>query len=403
MDGYFTYDRDVLFQQVWSEPVRKLAKRYSISDVALAKVCRKLRVPVPSRGYWAQVAAGQQPVKPELEALPEGSQTKLYVRRGRREVVEFTAEAEALASREKSPDAAIVVPETLAEPHPLVSSTAKILGRMTTSDSGVVCCVEHRCLNICVAPANLDRALRIMSALIIGLETRGLKVELADVSERERVRGQMEPRSVYATRVLVDGEWIEFSLEEERPGILLPPPEPPKELRAERLESWRYWNNRPRRAYVPNGALVLEIDNGPRGSRQSWKDGKRQRVETCLNAFVAQLYVAAKGLKQARAERERREREWEEQRRQWAEEQEREEREEAREKKLVSLMSDWRRARETREFVAELSAAVARVDRERLDASVVEFVEWAKRYANDIDPLVDVRKLRDDPLLERLD
>ncbi|MBA3717585.1 MAG: hypothetical protein H0W87_05090, partial [Actinobacteria bacterium] len=110
MDGYFTYDRDVLFQQVWSEPVRKLAKRYRISDVALAKVCRKLRVPIPSRGYWAQVAAGQHPVKPELEALPEGAQTKLYVRRGRREVVELTAEAEALASREKSPDAAIVVP-----------------------------------------------------------------------------------------------------------------------------------------------------------------------------------------------------------------------------------------------------------------------------------------------------
>jgi hypothetical protein len=141
---------------------------------------------------------------------------------------------------------------------------------MTASDSGVVRCVEQRCLDICVAPANLDRALRIMRALIIGLEKRVLTVELADVSDRERVGGQTEPRPVYATRVLVDGEWIAFSLEEERPGIDFPPPEPPKGLRGERLESWRLsWNNRPRRAYVPNGTLVLAIDNGPRGGRQS--------------------------------------------------------------------------------------------------------------------------------------
>jgi hypothetical protein len=36
---------------------------------------------------------------------------------------------------------------------------------------------------------------------------------------------------------------------------------------------------------------------------------------------------------------------------------------------------------------AELSTAVARVDKEGVDASIVEFVEWAKRYADEIDPL----------------
>ena len=42
---FTSYDRDVLYEQVWAEPVRDLAKRYGVSDVALAKACRRLSVP----------------------------------------------------------------------------------------------------------------------------------------------------------------------------------------------------------------------------------------------------------------------------------------------------------------------------------------------------------------------
>ena len=42
---FTSYDRDVLYEQVWAEPVRDVAKRYGVSDVALAKACRRLSVP----------------------------------------------------------------------------------------------------------------------------------------------------------------------------------------------------------------------------------------------------------------------------------------------------------------------------------------------------------------------
>lgn len=42
----------------------ELAKDFGLSDVAVAKRCRKLGVPVPGRGYWARVAAGQIPRQP---------------------------------------------------------------------------------------------------------------------------------------------------------------------------------------------------------------------------------------------------------------------------------------------------------------------------------------------------
>lgn len=66
-----TYDREKLYNEVWAAPTQKVAARYGVSDVALAKACRLLRVPKPPRGYWAKKAAGQpagrRPKLPPLE------------------------------------------------------------------------------------------------------------------------------------------------------------------------------------------------------------------------------------------------------------------------------------------------------------------------------------------------
>jgi hypothetical protein len=53
------FRREALYEEVWAEPLTKVAARYGLSDNGLRKVCRALTVPVPERGYWAKVAAGQ--------------------------------------------------------------------------------------------------------------------------------------------------------------------------------------------------------------------------------------------------------------------------------------------------------------------------------------------------------
>jgi hypothetical protein len=60
------FQRDELYEQVWTEAVSKVAKRYRISDVGLRKICVSLDVPLPPRGYWAKLAAGQIVKKPPL-------------------------------------------------------------------------------------------------------------------------------------------------------------------------------------------------------------------------------------------------------------------------------------------------------------------------------------------------
>ena len=54
----FEIERDRLYEEIWAEPVRTVAKRYGISDVALAKICRKLDVPRPPLGYWTRKEHG---------------------------------------------------------------------------------------------------------------------------------------------------------------------------------------------------------------------------------------------------------------------------------------------------------------------------------------------------------
>ena len=65
--------RDELHDLVWSVPMQCLAKSFGISDVALAKHCRKANVPVPPRGWWARKEAGQRVHVTPLPPLPIGS------------------------------------------------------------------------------------------------------------------------------------------------------------------------------------------------------------------------------------------------------------------------------------------------------------------------------------------
>lgn len=55
-----TLTRDELHDLVWSVPVSRLAKRFGISDVGLAKICARHEIPRPPRGYWAKVQAGKR-------------------------------------------------------------------------------------------------------------------------------------------------------------------------------------------------------------------------------------------------------------------------------------------------------------------------------------------------------
>src|SRR5688500_7652637 len=75
--------REALYKAVWSEPMRVLAPRLGVSDVALAKACRRAAVPVPERGFWARRKVGARAETPKLPARPFGLPDEVVIGRGR--------------------------------------------------------------------------------------------------------------------------------------------------------------------------------------------------------------------------------------------------------------------------------------------------------------------------------
>jgi hypothetical protein len=169
-----TISRSELYEQVWTVPMARLARSYGLSDVGLAKICKKNAIPRPGRGYWARKEAGQKlqrtPLpKKEIDGSIEIRANPFHdLSPGEREI------AVREASRKKQREERIVVPETLKNPHPLVKQSAEIL---KSSEPNIIGIIEpsnrEDCLHIWVTKKNLSRALCIMDSLVKALEGRG--------------------------------------------------------------------------------------------------------------------------------------------------------------------------------------------------------------------------------------
>jgi hypothetical protein len=127
--------RSELYARVWSTPMTKLAAELGISDVGLAKACRRHAVPAPPRGYWAKLRAGQKPAKtalptPELDVQvhfaisdPDERARQKAIERKRVETLKAHAQAaEAIVDLEFVHD--------LDDAHPLIKATKKYSDRI---------------------------------------------------------------------------------------------------------------------------------------------------------------------------------------------------------------------------------------------------------------------------------
>jgi len=122
------FNRNKLYAEVWLEPVRTVAKRYEVSDVALAKTCRKLNVPLPPRGYWARSPARREAGRRALPKLKPGEPEEIkrgYWRYPKQDGPEPQRPASPPLEVEADVGPPICVPETLPdEPHRLEARQA---------------------------------------------------------------------------------------------------------------------------------------------------------------------------------------------------------------------------------------------------------------------------------------
>jgi len=134
--------------------------------------------------------------------------------------------------------------------------------------------------------------------------------------------------------------------------------------------------------YIPSGLLTLKIKNWISGTfRKIWSDGKKQRLEDCLNDFMIGIYRTALAEKEERRIREEREQRCEEERRR-REEQERLRRvEEERIRYLEKLTGNWQKSIQIRSFLdAVKDAAIRRYGQVESGSDLDKWLVWAGYY-----------------------
>lgn len=70
------YEREKLYEQVWSQPVIHVAKLYGVSNVAIKKICKSMNIPTPPNGYWAKLRNGHKVHKTPLPPAKRGKDLK---------------------------------------------------------------------------------------------------------------------------------------------------------------------------------------------------------------------------------------------------------------------------------------------------------------------------------------
>ena len=148
--------REKLYEKVWLVPTTQLAAELGISDVALAKRCKKLNVPKPSNGYWAKVAAGQTPAK---EPLPST----------------LSSPEEAFAqSADKPLPKTFSLPETTEGLHPLAAELLRTLNVAKPSYDKLVWSKELLLPQVKVGKESIELAVKCFHVIVSNAEAIGI-------------------------------------------------------------------------------------------------------------------------------------------------------------------------------------------------------------------------------------
>ncbi len=378
----FIYKREELYDQVWATPMSELAKSHGISDVALAKICKKLGVPRPGRGYWARKSARAKVKKKPLRVLKKGELEEYRIERWIDPLAdaEIGEEATLLLQKHDDPANEIQVAEELQNPHRLIRKSAGALRRQSKSQD--LLRQKRPCLDITASRGALDRALCVMDALLKAMEARGLTVEL---TEPEPIPASGYGRQAYTkpskTRVRILDSVISLGIGE---GVDITKIGPKRSSRSSD-DSW-FYSPRSEYHHEPNGKLALKLKSHVLGvRRETWADGKRQRIENCLHPFVTELILGAERERQDRLEKKRLQQIHEEELRRQREAERIRQIEAARIEDLHERFGKWNLANSLTDYIdAVENVARARGDDTSPESDLGKWLEWARAYAGSL-------------------
>jgi hypothetical protein len=389
-----TFERTALYEEVWSEPLTKLGKKYGLSDNGLRKICKAMNIPLPAAGHWAKVFAGPQVLKTPLPTdakctsytshAPGQANTAFHLPEDDAWLVEqdaYEERVEGAISVELSPvrwhRVAIKLSETIANRLKEVQQWRQLAERASNRtlrqrsqnpdfdswrwDSFVRDgkLVMHASLR--VSQETYERALKIVNAVFYAAEARGFTISMNADESRIELKGHGGTVSMRMTERLDD--------KIRREAGYANGPLTNKEIK------------------VPTGSLRLFVDSRGGSESNAASDDNKGKIESKLN----RVFLRINRLIIRNRELDRRHEAWN---REWKEREER--RATAARRKAIARkrrrmlhheVRRWERATRIRQYVAQIVAANSELTANRIATRRLDrWQNWANELANRLDP-----------------
>lgn len=358
--------REELYNKIWQAPIRTVAKELGISDVGLAKICKRNGIPKPPQGYHLKKPgyAKDRLIRP-LPPIEKG------------QLSEFKFDTDAIstkAPRNKFDDEfyqylAEHNKKLCAKDTSLINDHIKQLkpyiNHKNIDERGIIVVPDYN-FPIRVSPALYNRTESILKTFL----TKLVQLEATSLPYR---------KTSYRMKMSVTwlGYDFDFQFEENSKRVHVP-----KELRPKRSydfpsDAWKL---------VPTGLLSLKI-NGPGYGTISIRDGRRL-VEERFDDVIKKMFIQARekqekerieAIRMDRAiihlkekDKVRREIEFQE----------------LRKKQLIRESRQWHRAESLRDYVSAVKNAGYQSGQAfESEASWNEWLIWASDYIDSLNPI----------------
>ncbi|WIW88036.1 hypothetical protein K3M67_13900 [Sphingobium sp. V4] len=298
------FTRREFYDLVWSKPITHIAKDFSLSDVAIHKICRKHAIPTPPAGYWARKNAGKDAEQASFpKEAPRGlAQVTIAAPEMRGET------AAVAAAREEARVRASDEPAD-ARPDPIVERSLAALRAASVSFKGIVSVEGPDIIQCEISPASIERLEEILKRIVAAAKRQGFA--LVAGNRRACFRGSEETigLSIVETVRRVKHELTVAEQAEEAAWKR-------KAERKQRGNPWD-WEYPPRPVvaewdYICTGQLGIEMEGvyvaSGQGPRKTFRDAKVQKLENLssdIAVALAVLAVAKREERERRAEEER--------------------------------------------------------------------------------------------------
>lgn len=378
-------ERESLYNEVWTEPVTEVAKRYEISDVALRKRCIKLGIPLPPSGYWARVRAGQKVPKTLLPKVT-GDLKKVI----RNYVIRYKTDIKNLSDQELMADeelsllsdetkgfihemcSKVQVKNQLRDPNPMIKAHKEEMDYRHKRDKALKRAdfntnyyyhvkSQYRdnktVMPVYVSESHINRVYRIIDTIIKTLDEMEGAANVTQVYQKDEAY------------FYVFHEWFYFDVKEES-------------------KKKRNVKNEDSQAKTYIKLTLTNRQSGNVTNAYEFIDCEENPLENQIGKIIYGMFVAANRLN-ALSELEHRESEckWAEQQRKWRlEEMRKGELKEIKDLELAA--SDWEKAERIRKFADAVELRIADVVEGEVKEELLKWLQWARNKADWIDPLI---------------